>query len=198
MPHPQPMLREVSDNDLLARLSESPDDAVAELHRRYADAVRVRAMRVLGDRTLAEVVVQDVFLRLWLRPDSFDPARGSLLTYLGIQARSRAIEQRRSSEARRERERRTSPTSSRHESRSSVEQEAVDNVVAARVREGVARLPPAERMVIEVAFFGEHSYRDAAALLGRPEGTVKTRIRSGLGHLRSSLNTEVPLDLRGR
>ena len=49
-----------------------------------------------------------------------------------------------------------------------------------------------------MAFFGEHSYRDVAMLLGRPEGTVKTRIRSGLGHLRTSVNTEVSIDLRGR
>lgn len=191
-------LSEASDVALATSLPEAPEEAIIELYRRHSGAVRARAMRVLGDQGLAEGVVQEVFLRFWQHPDSFDPERGTLRTYLSVQARSRAIEQRRSSDSRRQRESRSEADFERRSIGPNVEQEVVDHLVALRVRESVAALPKAERIAIEAAYFGERSYRDVATLLGRPEGTVKTRIRSGLGHLRTSLNTEVPIDLRDR
>jgi RNA polymerase sigma-70 factor (ECF subfamily) len=198
MSRPRSSLNEASDVDLVAALATGSDDVVVELYRRHAGAVRTRAMQVVGDRGLAEGVVQEVFLRFWLHPDLFDAERGTLRAYLTVQARSRAIGLRRSAAARKQREARSDAAIGRRTIDATVEQEVVDRVVAEHVRARVAGLPESERVAIEAAYFDDHSYRDVASLLDRPEGTVKTRIRSGLGHLRASLRTEVTVDLRDR
>jgi RNA polymerase sigma-70 factor (ECF subfamily) len=198
MSRPRSSLNEASDVDLVAALATGSDDVVVELYRRHAGAVRTRAMQVVGDRGLAEGVVQEVFLRFWLHPDLFDAERGTLRAYLTVQARSRAIGLRRSAAARKQREARSEAEIGHRTIDANVEQEVVDRVVAEHVRARVAGLPEIERVAIEAAYFDDHSYRDVASLLDRPEGTVKTRIRSGLGHLRASLRTEVTVDLRDR
>jgi RNA polymerase sigma-70 factor (ECF subfamily) len=198
MSRPRSSLNEASDVDLVAALATGSDDVVVELYRRHAGAVRTRAMQVVGDRGLAEGVVQEVFLRFWLHPDLFDAERGTLRAYLTVQARSRAIGLRRSAAARKQREARSDAAIGQRTIDATVEQEVVDRVVAEHVRARVAGLPESERVAIEAAYFDDHSYRDVASLLDRPEGTVKTRIRSGLGHLRASLRTEVTVDLRDR
>jgi RNA polymerase sigma-70 factor (ECF subfamily) len=198
MSRPRSSLNEASDVDLVAALATGSDDVVVELYRRHAGAVRTRAMQVVGDRGLAEGVVQEVFLRFWLHPDLFDAERGTLRAYLTVQARSRAIGLRRSAAARKQREARSEAEIGHRTIDANVEQEVVDRVIAEHVRARVAGLPESERVAIEAAYFDDHSYRDVASLLDRPEGTVKTRIRSGLGHLRASLRTEVTVDLRDR
>jgi RNA polymerase sigma-70 factor (ECF subfamily) len=198
MSRPRSSLNEASDVDLVAALATGSDDVVVELYRRHAGAVRTRAMQVVGDRGLAEGVVQEVFLRFWLHPDLFDAERGTLRAYLTVQARSRAIGLRRSAAARKQREARSDAAIGQRTIDATVEQEVVDRVIAEHVRARVAGLPEIERVAIEAAYFDDHSYRDVASLLDRPEGTVKTRIRSGLGHLRASLRTEVTVDLRDR
>jgi RNA polymerase sigma-70 factor (ECF subfamily) len=198
MSRPRSSLNEASDVDLVAALATGSDDVVVELYRRHAGAVRTRAMQVVGDRGLAEGVVQEVFLRFWLHPDLFDAERGTLRAYLTVQARSRAIGLRRSAAARKQREARSEAEIGHRTIDANVEQEVVDRVIAEHVRARVAGLPEIERVAIEAAYFEDHSYRDVASLLDRPEGTVKTRIRSGLGHLRASLRTEVTVDLRDR
>lgn len=184
------LLTDASDATLVACIATEPDAAIVELYRRHARAVRARAMGVLGDPDLADGVVQEVFLRLWEQPESFDPRRGSLRGFLTVQGRSRAIEQQRANQARTRRERCSGPVMLRGGDRPSPEQTVVARIVAEKVHRVVAALPEAERCAIETAYFGDHTYRDVAVLLDCPEGTVKTRIRSGLGHLRGSIAAE--------
>lgn len=68
-----------------------------------------------------------------------------------------------------------------------LEREVMDLVAAERVQEAVDALPHSERSAITLAYFGGHSYRDVAVMLGQPEGTVKSRIRSGLTSMRVHL-----------
>ena len=178
-------LRETSDAGLVVAISRYHQDALAEAYRRHAGAVFGLARRRLADAAMAEEIVQEVFLRLWNDPDKFDPGRGSLRSYLLAQCHGRSVDLLRSETARRRREendlRRTA------EGGYDLEREVWDMALADHVREALDTLPAAEREAIRLAYLGGHSYREVALMLDEPEGTVKSRIRTGLKRLRAEL-----------
>ncbi|MGI8685451.1 MAG: RNA polymerase sigma factor [Acidimicrobiales bacterium] len=180
-------LQDTSDSGLVMAIARYREDALAEAYRRHAGAVFALARRVLADLTTAEEVVQEVFLRLWTQPDKFDPDRGSLRSYLLAQTHGRSVDLLRSDTSRRRREEREARQTA--EAGYDLEHEVWDLTVADKVKEVVAELPTAERRAIELAYFGGHTYREVATLLGEPEGTVKSRIRAGLQRMRSALKT---------
>jgi len=98
------LLTEASDTALVLAVARYRQEALAETYRRHAGSVFALAKRVIGDPVLAEEVVQEVFLRLWNDPDKFDPARGSLRSYLLAQTQGRAVDLLRSEGSRRRRE----------------------------------------------------------------------------------------------
>ena len=176
------------DHALVSAVLRRDQGALGEIYRRYGGAVWSLSRRVCRDAGLAEEVCQTVFAELWSRPDRFDPSRGRLRPWLLTLAHARAVDAVRSEEARRrrhEREAQLSPPAA-VEFESSVQASAI----ADDVRRAVDQLHPDEREVIQLAYFGGHSYRQTAALLGAPEGTVKSRIRAGLEHLRRALGNE--------
>jgi RNA polymerase sigma-70 factor (ECF subfamily) len=178
-------LADLTDAGLVVAVSRYREDALAEAYRRHAGAVYGLARRLLLDDALAEEVVQEVFLRLWDQPEKFDPGRGSLRSYLLAQCHGRSVDLLRSERSRQRREendhRRTA------EAAYDVAHEVWDLTVAERMKEALGTLPDAERRAIELAYYGGHSYREVAAMLDEPEGTVKSRIRSGLRRLRTAL-----------
>jgi len=178
-------LKDVSDAALVVAIGRWHEDALAEAFRRHAGAVCALARRVLGDAALGEEVVQEVFLRLWSSPERFDPARGSLRSFLLAQAHGRAVDLLRSNSSRRRREEKDSLQSA--EAGYDIEREVWDLAVAEHLQDVVKSLPVDERRAIELAYFGGHTYREVATMLGQPEGTVKSRIRSGLKRMRGLL-----------
>jgi len=129
--------------------------------------------------------MQEVFLRLWRNPERYDASRGTLRSYLLIDANARAIELIRSDTARRGREDRT--TRLARPAPVDVEREVWDAALADHLSEALDSLSEGERDAIELAYFGDHTYREVALILGQPEGTIKARIRSGLMRLRDRL-----------
>ena len=178
-------LSAASDAALVVAISRYHHEALAEAYRRHGGAVFGLARRVLGDAAVAEELAQEVFLQLWDRPDRFDPARGSLRAFLLAHCHGRSVDILRSDTSRRRREDRDARSTA--EADYDLEREVWDLTVAEHVRRAVDALPAIEREVIELAYFGGHTYRDVARLLGQPEGTVKSRIRSGLKRMRDSL-----------
>jgi RNA polymerase sigma-70 factor, ECF subfamily len=178
-------LRECSDAVLVVAISRYRQDALAEAYRRHAGAVFALARRLLIDAALAEEVVQEVFLRIWNQPEKFDPERGTLRSYLLAQCHGRSVDLLRSETSRRRREERDARRTA--EDGYDLEHEVVDLAVAERVKEALATLPEIEREAIALAYFGGHTYREVADLLDQPEGTVKSRIRTGLKRLRTEL-----------
>lgn len=178
-------LRDLSDAGLVVAIGRWHQEALAEAYRRHSGAVLALARRVLNDAAGAEEVVQEVFTRLWNNPERFDPARGSLRSYLLAQSHGRAVDLVRSDSSRRRREERDaqSATVTHYE----LEREVSDVIVAEQVRDAVARLSGDERQAIELAYFGGHTYREVARLLAQPEGTIKSRIRVGMARLRHHL-----------
>jgi RNA polymerase sigma-70 factor (ECF subfamily) len=170
------------DAPLVAALGRRDHDAMAELYSRHATAVFDFARCTLGQRPLAEEVVQDVFVQLWRRPERFDPQRGSLRSYLLTLAHGRSVDVIRSETARRRRDEREG------RGRAVVaESYDVGWAEADEVHDALAELSPEQRQAIGLAYFLGYSYREVAARLGVPEGTVKNRIRTGLGCLRARL-----------
>jgi RNA polymerase sigma-70 factor (ECF subfamily) len=179
------LLTDASDTALVMAVARYRQEALAETYRRHAGSVFALARRVIGDPVLAEEVVQEVFLRLWNDPDKFDPARGSLRSYLLAQTHGRAVDLLRSEGSRRRRE----ETDARQaaEAGYDIEHEVWDLDLAEHVKKAVAGLPDDERRAIQLAYFGGHTYREVATMLDQPEGTVKSRIRAGLKRMRASL-----------
>ena len=171
-----------SDTWLALRLSEHSPAALAEVYRRHGSSVVEHARR-FGRPDAAEDVAQEVFLTLWRDPGRFEPSRGSLRTYLLTLVRHRSIDLYRSEQARR---RRQEYVSSAPEARQSIDDTVVAADQSVRVRASLDELPAEERRAIDLAFFGHHSYREVAQLLGQPEGTVKSRIRHGLQTLQAA------------
>jgi RNA polymerase sigma-70 factor (ECF subfamily) len=134
-------------------------------------------------------VTQDVFVDLWKRPERFDPARGSLRAFLVTVAHGRAVDMLRSDTARVAREQRTARETAT--GGYDLENQVWDLALADQVKDAVGALPEGERRAIELAYFGGHTYREVATMLGEAEGTVKSRIRRGLRRMRDALVEEM-------
>ncbi|MCJ7439525.1 MAG: sigma-70 family RNA polymerase sigma factor [Acidimicrobiia bacterium] len=176
---------DVSDAQLVVAIGRFHQAALAEAYRRHAGATFGLGLRIVVDRSLAEEVVQEVFLRLWNDPEKYDPARGSLRSYLLAQTHGRSVDLVRSESSRRVREERDARRTAA--SGYDLEREVWDLTLAEQVRGALEQLSENERAAIELAYFGGHTYREVAVMLDEPEGTVKSRIRAGLGRLRVEL-----------
>jgi RNA polymerase sigma-70 factor (ECF subfamily) len=179
-----------ADERLVNALEIRDERALETLYDRYGDYVYSVCLRMVGDVQLAEDLSQEVFLRLWRRPDLYDVSRGRFLTWLLSVARNRAIDERRS---RGRRFRFETPPSTTAEEMLEAAPTSEDRDVAVVseerviVQRALATLPPEQRLAIQLAYFGGYTQQEIAQGLHQPLGTVKTRIRLGLQKLRMLL-----------
>jgi len=195
----------LGDEELIRRLVDQDVHALELLYSRYARPVYSLALRMLGDPELVEDVVQEVFLRVWRRADSYAPQRGRVLSWLLAITHHRAVDELR-------RRRAATPVVSSPSWGEGLEPLAAlaegtapdpaDQVgwaeQAAAVRRAVQALPAAQRQTIELAYYGGLSQSEIAALLHEPLGTVKTRIRLAMQKLRGVLAGEAQAGQMGR
>ncbi len=162
----------VADSELVARVGQGDERALRTLHRRYASLVFTVATRVV-DAAAAEEIVQDVFMTLWRKHDTFDPARGALKAWLCQIARRRALNVRRGH----------GPNQGGDELED-IPDEALEPDEAlwrahrqSALHAAVDALPEAQRRTLSLAYFDELTQEQVAAVLQVPLGTAKTRIR---------------------
>jgi RNA polymerase sigma-70 factor (ECF subfamily) len=131
---------------------------------------------------MSEEVTQEVFVELWRHAPRYDAARGTPQSWAATVAHRRAVDRVRSEQSSRDRE--ASESSRIDRERHDIVDDVVDRLERNRVVAALAQLTDAQREAVSLAYYGGHTYREVAALLGVPEGTIKTRIRDGLIKLR--------------
>lgn len=158
------------------------------LHSLYEQTHRIvftLIVRITHNRETAEELTVDVFFDVWRKAASYDPACGSVVGWIMNQARSRAIDRLRFQH--RKKRFNTSGTPPTVPASNDPYQACQMKEEGRLLREALQALTPEERRVIETAFFSELTYTEVATRLNQPVGTVKSRIRSGLGKLRQTL-----------
>ena len=169
-----------SDATLVERLpKDRSGDELRELYRRYAPELFGFATNALGDRELAEEVVQDVFAQVWRRAESYDERRASVRTWLYAIARNRIIDAHRRAAARPKR-----ADDDALDTAAEVDAALDHAVLRWQVTSALSRLSPAHREVIRLAHYGGLTMREISERTGVPIGTVKSRTSYALRHLR--------------
>jgi RNA polymerase sigma-70 factor (ECF subfamily) len=165
-------------------LRNGDEQALAELYDRYGSAVYHLALRITHDPSSAEEIRLDAFLQVWRQASRYDEQQGSLAGWLFTIARSRAIDRIRAGGA----AKRTQSEQLIPEAQGEQPDEMADLAQRQRfVRDAMARLSPAQRIALELAYYEGLSHSQIAARLGEPLGTVKTRIRQAMLTLRQVL-----------
>lgn len=174
-----------SDVRLHERLRAGDDDALAEVYDRCSPLVYAVAVRITGNRTAAEILTQDVFVRLWERPEEYRPDRGSLLSWLCMAARRRALEWTRPDRVGAEAE--AAGTTEQGERAWVDEARTWPEPEAGAVRAVVQALPEPQREAVLLAYYGGRSYREVAGELRISEATAKSHLRAALARIADSL-----------
>jgi RNA polymerase sigma-70 factor (ECF subfamily) len=183
---------------LLQRIVARDERAVTELYDRHSRLVFSLLRRILRSESDAEDVLQETFVRVWSRAESYDPSLGSPTTWLTRIARNRAVDRLRVRRTRADVDGPVPDTPESGKIRMPVghvsdrpDARTEDFAVTNALRGAVARLPEAQRVLIEAAYFEGYTHQELAVRFGLPLGTVKTRIRTGLTALRGHLEQAV-------
>jgi RNA polymerase sigma-70 factor (ECF subfamily) len=184
------------DSELMKRVVRGDGSALAELYDLHAAQVFGLCLRILNEPQLAEDTLQEVFVRVWEKANTYAPGRGQFATWVMGITRNLCIDQLRRLRAR--------PQAAETEGEASgalpleevlldpemdVPSAAAANERAGLVRRAIARLSPEQRLVIELSYFRGFTRREIARKLKLPEGTVHTRARLALQNLRQQLTT---------
>jgi RNA polymerase sigma-70 factor, ECF subfamily len=176
-----------TDRDLALRLKARDGSALAELYDRFGRIVYALVLRITRTPADAEEVTQEVFLYAWEKASLFDGERGSLMTWLGTLARSRAIDRVRREKSQDRRKDLVSRDAGALPPVPSPERTVMTSETGTLIRAALERLPAEQRQAIEIAYFEGLSQSEIAARLNTPLGTVKTRIRQAMIRLRSEI-----------
>jgi len=182
----------VTDATILQAVAARAPRSLDEFYDRFSRRAYSLARRVCVDETLAEDVVQEVFLLVWRHPERYDATRGSVSTWLMTMVHHRAVDAVRREATRR---RHTVPPGEDGDEwlppGPGADEAALDAVVAGHVREALGALPAEQREALTLAYFGGFTQREVASISGIPLGTVKSRMFTAVRTLRGLLEGRV-------
>ncbi len=180
-------LRALADEELMQLVYRSSTVAFEVIYDRHANAAFSLAYRICAQRALAEDVVQEAFLSLWRSRARYDPARGSVRSWLLLVVHDRAVDALRRTRAGAGDLARHPTLADRRPAPELTECLVVGREEARRVRQALDDLPNEQRQVIELAYFAGLTQVEIAQRIGLPAGTVKSRMRLGMQKLRAAL-----------
>lgn len=165
---------------LVSAIRSGDQDAMSRLYDRYSGIVYSVALRVVGDTGAAEDILQEVFIKLWRNPETFDASRGSLAGWLAVTSRNRAIDTLR--------KRRPETEITDAVAAPDISRDADRGIILGKIRNALGGMPVPQRSALEMSFFEGLTHSEIAQKTGEPLGTIKTRIRAGLLALRKACN----------
>jgi RNA polymerase sigma-70 factor (ECF subfamily) len=181
------------DAALVVRLATGDTSALDVLYQRHYEQAIAVALALLRDRSAAEDLVHEAFLRAWQHAGSFHARRGSFRSWLQTIVRNAAIDQLRQQAMQRKPNNLAAQESLRASPELDIPAQVILSLDAERLHRALSELAPEQRSAIRQAFFGELTHREIAEREGLPLGTVKGRVRLGLQRMRTSLdNPERP------
>jgi len=180
----------LDDASLMHMLALNQIDALSALYDRYGRLVYSIAFNTIGDQAIAEEVVQDVFIRVWEKANTYDSGIAKVRTWLISITRNRTIDELRRGKIRPEK---TSVSwaelSQRDNPQSPGPEEKMElSWQQSLIREALETISPNQREALALAYFNGYSQSEIAELLGVPLGTIKTRIRCAMQKLRLVLS----------
>jgi RNA polymerase sigma-70 factor (ECF subfamily) len=178
---PQRLPEKRDDVALVIAAADGDRDALAELYDRHAGTMLGVGLRIVRDRGEAEEILHDVFLEAWKRAGDYDPARGTVRTWLMLRMRSRCLDHIKSAAKSRTR----TAGSSLDGLAGTIEHGGAAHADGQRVRTALEDLSGEQRTILELGYFGGLSCSEIAAHLGIPIGTVKSRLHAALERLRA-------------
>ncbi len=187
--HLIPVEAAVSDDELMARVQAGSSGAFAALYDRYRDRSYRVSHAVCHDRGRSEDAVQEAFISIWCRRDTYKPLQGTVAAWLLAVVRNRAIDAVRRHDRHAAR-RADDDRLDGHPAPDDVAAQVAARADAERLQPLLAQIPEAQREVITLAFFANLTHTEIAAQLDLPPGTVKGRMRLGLTKLRDELERD--------
>ncbi len=186
IPRPRPLSAESTDSEVWQALLSGTPQALQLFYERYGTLVYRLALRILTNPQEAEDLTQDIFLTLW-RKRNYNPARGSVSSFLTVMTRSRAIDKLRGRSTQVKFLQRWQQIISTESHSSTPFESASLTQRSERVNHALSQLPETQRRVLEMAYFEGLSQSEIAKRLDAPLGTVKSWSRQGLLKLRKQL-----------
>jgi RNA polymerase sigma-70 factor (ECF subfamily) len=173
-----------ADQQAVLSVARGDVNALGELYDRHAHAVYALALRIVSNQSDAEEIVQDVFVQAWRQSARYDAFRGSVVAWLLMMTRTRAIDRLRSRQARQDALADDQALPGLSTSSASQEALAIDRQTVQALKGALDTLPDLLRAPIELAYYEGLSHSAIAQRLGQPLGTVKSRVRTALAKLR--------------
>jgi RNA polymerase sigma factor (sigma-70 family) len=173
-----------TEHQLVSLLKQRDNKAFEYLYENYSGALYNIIMQIIGDVDLSNDVLQEVFVNIWRKIESYDSIKGRLFTWMLNITRNASIDVLRSKSFQNSQKNQSISDNTEFDSVGKISQLNVDNI---GVRKVLEKLKPEQRVLIELAYFKGYTHEEIAEIESIPLGTVKTRIRNALILLREHL-----------